>query len=54
MDKLMSSQEPLGLVDKIKERKVKPIIANHQANIRDKPKKLKYNPNYSLKRSLSE
>ena len=33
----MSYQDPLG-----------PIIANTQANIRDKAKKLKYNPNQLL------
>jgi hypothetical protein len=44
MDKLMSSQEPLGIVTQIKERKAKPIIATSQANIGDKSKKWKYIP----------
>ena len=44
----MASQEHLGLVDKIKERKAKPIIANSQANIGDKANKWKYNPNHLL------
>ena len=42
MDKLISSQEPLRLLDKIKERKDKTVIANSQANIGDKSKKRKY------------
>ena len=48
MDKLMASQEPLGIVDKIKERNAKPIIANSQANIGDKAKKWKHNQNHLL------
>ena len=42
MDKLISYQEPLGTLDKIKERNAKPVIANSQANIGDKNKTKKY------------
>ena len=37
MDKFMASQGLLGLLDKIIERKVNPLIAHPQANIGDKP-----------------
>ena len=39
MDRSLSPQEWLGIVDKLKERKAKPIIANTQANIGDKAQK---------------
>ena len=46
MDTFMLSQETLELVDKIKERTVKPLIANYQANIEDK--KMRYKSNLLL------
>ena len=46
MDKLMSSQELLVLVEKTRERKSNPIIANSKANIGDTANKWKYNPNH--------
>ena len=45
MNKLIASQEPLGLLEQIRERKAKSVIANSKANIGDKPhQKGKYTP----------
>ena len=45
----MSSQEALGLEDKIKVRRAQPIIANSQACIGDNARHWKYNPNNFLR-----